>query len=817
MAKRQRSVKRIEEGNNGKMKREEAYKVIISLERNDQPSISQAVMVTLQNGKFQMEQIIEPNTSMIRLSFDVPDACIMMDMQVCSEPDTVLSFLPMNGRAVKPFFLFDQPNPKCLIRVKNVEKASLIRISGYLIEVTCSALMQTISNQLASADQIAFLRQYDEQQLCKLAKLEKRFKKLDQQYKHVASELYQVSIDKSELQQAYDATVNSFFWKLTKPLRLVCNGIKRVLRAFPLTNMIFRVLLCVKEKGVRYTIHKTIRRMTGQDVKEDPKEALRFSISRGTRKQQEKTKFENPCLFDILVYLGETSEGHVRQLIQSVTEQTYPYWKLYLVESQGSHEGLKTETEKNDQILWLSGEGLSQAQGINLAFRESAGQYKMIVEAKDLLHPSALFECRKAIDNSHQDLYYTDEAAFCQNPNHAFDYHFKPDFSPVTLRGHNYIQHLVVVSSQLWKKTGDLNDMLDEPGHYDWILRLSEKTDQIQHITKALYYTREEAEKAELPDSDACQRMQSALQQHLDRIRIKGKVLALKKPGTFRVQYALTDSPLVSILIPNKDHVSDLSNCLNSVMDRSTYRNFEIIIIENNSTESDTFEFYEEIQKEYEQIRVVYWDGIFNYSGINNYGAQFAKGEYILLLNNDVEVITPDWLEEMLGFAQQEKTGAVGVMLYYPDDTIQHAGVTIGVQGVGGHAFREFSKEAEGYHNRLLVAQNESAVTAACMMLPKKVYDQMEGLDERFEVAFNDVDLCMRILHAHYDIIFTPFAKLYHFESKSRGTDEAPEKRKRFVREVMLFTEEWKDFLDHGDPYYNPNLTLDSNDFSYRK
>ncbi|MCM1237678.1 MAG: glycosyltransferase family 2 protein, partial [Ruminococcus flavefaciens] len=306
-----------------------------------------------------------------------------------------------------------------------------------------------------------------------------------------------------------------------------------------------------------------------------------------------------------------------------------------------------------------------------------------------------------------------------------------------------------------------------------------------------------------------------ALKEHLHRIGLEGDVVDAPIPSVYKIQYQIVGKPLISILIPNKDHIDDLSKCINSIFEKSTYNNFEIIVIENNSEAAQTFEYYSELEKN-DKIRIVKWEGEFNYSAINNFGFSFAKGEYILFLNNDMEVITPDWLQEMLMFAQRKDVGAVGAKLYYPDDTVQHAGVIIGIGGVAGHSHKYFKRSDCGYSSRLPLAQNLSAVTAACMMTRKDVFENVGGLDEDFKIAFNDVDLCMRIRKAGYLIVFTPFAELYHYESKSRGLEDTPEKQVRFNGEIQRFKIKWSTELNKGDPYYNSNLTLDTEDFAVK-
>ena len=287
-------------------------------------------------------------------------------------------------------------------------------------------------------------------------------------------------------------------------------------------------------------------------------------------------------------------------------------------------------------------------------------------------------------------------------------------------------------------------------------------------------------------------------------------------PTTYHIKYEIDGNPLISVIIPNKDHTDDLDVCLKSLYEKSSYKNFEVIIVENNSTEKETFEYYEKVKQQYENLNVVTWTGIFNYSAINNFGINYAKGEYILLLNNDVEILNDNCLEEMLMFAQRKDVGAVGAKLYYSDDTVQHAGVILGLGGIAGHAHKHFDRHDPGYAARASIAQNLTACTAACLMMRRDVFDEVGGLDESFEVAFNDVDLCMKIREKGYLIVFTPYAELYHYESKSRGNDDTPEKLERFHGEVRRFEMKWQKQLDDGDPYYNPNLTLTRDDFSLK-
>jgi GT2 family glycosyltransferase len=271
----------------------------------------------------------------------------------------------------------------------------------------------------------------------------------------------------------------------------------------------------------------------------------------------------------------------------------------------------------------------------------------------------------------------------------------------------------------------------------------------------------------------------------------------------------------VSILIPNKDHFCDLEKCINSILEKTTYKNTEIIVIENNSTTSEIYKYYRKLERQ--NIKVVnFKEKKFNFSAINNFGRTFAKGKYLLFLNNDIEIITPDWIQEMVMFCQRKNIGTVGAKLYYPDETIQHAGVILGLGGVAGHSHKNFRRHDPGYFGKLMYAQNMTAVTAACMLVKTTVFDKIGGFDEKFAVAFNDIDLCMKIRKMGYFIVWTPFAECYHFESKSRGSDNLPQKQKRFQQEVLLFRKRYREELEKGDPYYNPNLTLSKEDYSIK-
>ncbi len=550
-----------------------------------------------------------------------------------------------------------------------------------------------------------------------------------------------------------------------------------------------------------------------------------IKISNSRRILESETKFPRDIKFSILVPLYNTPKNFLVDMIESVQNQTYSNWQLCLADGSDSEHSYVGEYVKSLDDSRISYVKLTENKGIsentNACIVLASGDYIALFDHDDLLHPSALFKMMKVICEKDADFIYTDEVTFVgKNPKNIVIHNYKPDFSPDTLRSYNYICHFSAFSKELLKKAGDrFNSEFDGSQDYDMILRLTEKAENICHISEPLYFWR--SHKASVAADVSAkpyviESAKKALKAHLDRIGLEGEVTDGIWPTTYKIDYKIKGEPLVSIIIPNKDHTDDLEKCLSSLYGKSTYKNIEVIIVENNSTEKATFDYYKTAQNKYSNLKVITWDKGFNYSAINNFAEKSATGEYILLLNNDIEVITPDWLEQMLMFAQRQDVGAVGAKLYYPDDTIQHAGVIIGLGGVAGHSHKNFDRDNPGYMARSVIAQNLSACTAACLLVRRDVYNKVSGLDEGYAVAFNDVDFCMKIRKDGYLIVFTPFAEFYHYESKSRGVEDTPEKQDRFNSEVFRFQDRWGKELKAGDPYYNPNLTLDSENFALK-
>ncbi|MBU3841014.1 MAG: glycosyltransferase family 2 protein [Candidatus Ruminococcus intestinipullorum] len=541
--------------------------------------------------------------------------------------------------------------------------------------------------------------------------------------------------------------------------------------------------------------------------------------------EQRKQKFTYEPKISIVVPLYRTPEKYLNEMIASIKNQTYANWELCLSDGSGKDSTLTAllkRYEKEDSRIRVvyNDSQLQISENTNEALKIATGDYIAFGDHDDLLAPDAFFECVKAINqDSTIDMIYTDEDKITMDGKEHFQPHFKSDFNIDMLRSVNYICHLTVVKRELFEKVGFLNSEFNGAQDYDFVLRCVEQASNIKHIAKILYHWRAHMDStAENPESKlyAFQAGARAIEAHYERCGIDAKVSQEELNGLYRSKYQIKEQPLVSIIIPNKDHIEDLDKCIRSIEEKSTYKNVEYIVIENNSEKKETFEYYDKIQVEFPKVKVVFWEREFNYSAINNFGVTFAQGEYLLFLNNDTEIINVDCIEELLGYCMREDVGIVGAKLFYEDDTVQHAGVIIGMGGVAGHAFIGAGKSDPEYFGRALIAQDYSAVTAACLMTKRKIFDEVEGFEEKLAVAFNDVDFCLKVRAAGYLVVYNPYAQLHHYESKSRGLEDTEEKVRRFQGEIRTFQYRWADILNEGDPYYNINLTLDKSDFSLK-
>lgn len=540
-------------------------------------------------------------------------------------------------------------------------------------------------------------------------------------------------------------------------------------------------------------------------------------------KRQSKESFPDGPKFSIVVPLYNTPQEYLKKLIDSVLSQSYQNWQLCLAdgsEGKALEEFMRANYGKESRICYqYLDRNLGISGNTNEAIAMAEGDFVAFADHDDMLAPDALYHMACAVrDYPDTELIYSDEDLTDREGNGIYP-HFKPDFNLDFLRCINYICHFTAVKSSLLSRVGLLRSEFDGAQDYDFILRCVEQTREIRHIPQVLYHWRShEGSTAGNQDekSYAVQAGKRALEAHYQRLGIDARPEFTGMFIVYRTSFQILGNPRVSILIPNKDHKKDLEKCITSIQKKSTWKNFEIVIIENNSTEPETFACYEALKRQYSNVRIVTWQGEFNYSAINNFGAAHGEGDYFLLLNNDTEVITPDWLERMLGYCQREDVAITGAKLYYPDNTVQHAGIVVGMGGFTGHILTGCSRDYSGYMGRLKAAQDMSAVTGACLMVKREVFESLGGLDESFAVALNDVDFCLRARELGKLVVFVPEAELYHYESKSRGLEETPEKKERFRGEIRRFQERHAAILKAGDPYYNPNLSLVRGDCSLR-
>lgn len=590
-------------------------------------------------------------------------------------------------------------------------------------------------------------------------------------------------------------------------------------------NGLVRIKKYVSNNSVKQIMKRIILGNDTNDVDYN-KWVHEHPLTREKIEKQKKHDFNFSPKISLIVATFNTPINYLEAMIEAVINQTYTNWELCIAdgsENQLVEDFVRSHYGNNDKIKYKKlSKNLGISGNMNAAIDMATGEYIGFYDHDDLITKDALYEYIKVLNKNNEiEFIYSDEDKIDAKGKKYFDPNFKPDFNLDLLTTVNYICHFLVVKKSLIDSVGPFDSDFDGAQDYDFVLRCVDAIDEskIYHIPKVLYHWRfHQGSTAGNPQSKmyAFEAGKRAVQSHFNRIGVKAQVDHGPSLGMYRTHYILETKPLVSIIIPSKDHIDDLKRCLNSIIKKSTYKNYEIIIVENNSIEKETFEYYDFIQKKYSNVHVVYWKKGFNFSAINNFGIQYAKGEYLLLLNNDTEVISENWIEEMLGICERKEVGIVGCKLLYPDDTIQHAGVLIGMGGLAGHVFVNYNKNDLGYFGYIQAQRDYSAVTAACMLVKRSVFDAVNGLTEELEVAFNDVDFCMKVINAGYKIVYTPYAQLHHYESKSRGYEDTPEKVERFNREVLYFLRHWKKFLEKGDPCYNKNLSLMTTDFKLK-
>lgn len=539
---------------------------------------------------------------------------------------------------------------------------------------------------------------------------------------------------------------------------------------------------------------------------------------------QKQMTFPYEPKISIIVATFNTSKEFLDDMVGSVINQSYSNWQLCIADGSDTNfviDYLEQRYSNESKIVWKKLEKNYGISGnMNGALALADGDYVGLYDHDDFLEEDCLFEVVKSLQDFRYDIVYTDEDKFDNDSKFFVDPNFKPDYNVDLFRSHNYITHFFCVNKKIIDEVGGMIPEYDGAQDYDFMFRCIEKANGIHHIHRILYHWRiHPLSTAGNPESKmyCYEAGQKAIQAHYQRTGVDATVEMVPKPyyGLYHTTYSTKDNPLVSIVIPNMNHKDVLKTCIDSLYSTNSYQNFEIIIIENNSNQQEIFDYYTELESTHDNIHVVYWEGIFNYSAINNYGVKSAKGDYLLFLNNDTEVIEPKAIAEMLGCCMRPEVGIVGAKLLYEDDTVQHAGVVVGFNNYAGHVFTEIDKDDLGYMMRPIINCDYSAVTAACMMVKKSVFDEVNGFDEQFEVACNDVDFCLRVRETGKLVVYNAFALWHHYESKSRGYEDSIEKVQRFENEMNKFYERWKTFIEKGDPYYNKNFKIEYGPFKY--
>ena len=617
-------------------------------------------------------------------------------------------------------------------------------------------------------------------------------------------------------------------------------------------------------KGFRYLRHYGMKKFlvrVGERLEPDEVpygpwyEKHRITKEEWERQRTDSDSWENRPLVSVCVPLYRTQETFLTQMIESVQKQSYANWQLCLADGtpdDSVKQLVKKYCREDARICYRHlEENLGIAENTNAAFAMAEGVWIGLLDHDDILAPDAFYEVLAAAgvnpasaskvydyDDTYwkkhkkADVVYTDEDKVSEDLSEHIQAHWKPDFNLDLLRSNNYITHFFAVKKSIVEQVGGFRREYDGAQDYDFIFRCTGVAEQVAHVPRILYHWRvSQASTADNPASKqyAFEAGLRAIEEHLRSCGVQAEVMHRKDWGFYRVRYPVQGEPLISILIPNKDQTETLNTCIRSIL-KSSYCHYEIILVENNSSSPKTFAYYEKLTgqpydadqiltgklKNGAAVSVVTWKGEFNYSAINNYGAAYAQGEFLVLLNNDIELITADWLEEMLGNCQRREVGAVGARLLYGDGTVQHAGIVVGIGGIASNMFVGLKGERDGYLHKSVIQMDYSAVTAACMMIKRSVFDEVGGFTETLTVAFNDVDLCLKMGEAGYLIVYNPDVRAYHYESKSRGTENTMEKVRRFEGEMAYIREHWNDILTYGDPFYNRNLTLNKSNYSLK-
>ena len=597
-----------------------------------------------------------------------------------------------------------------------------------------------------------------------------------------------------------------------------------------LKNNLEKVSYYLKRYGVVATSKKVLKRAfhIKEDRKTNQEQYMIWlennKLTEEMLEEQRKTKFKHEPTISVVVPMYNTEKVFFKELIESLKNQTYSKWELCLADGSEVPNELLKDYIDDDRIKYsFLNSNLGISENTNKAIEMATGDFIGFLDHDDLLSQDALYEVVKAInEEKNVDFIYTDEDKIDENKE-RFEPYFKPDFSPETLECNNYITHFVVVKKALLKEVGMLNSKFNGAQDFDFVLRATEKAENIVHIPKVLYHWRvHRGSTANVADAKpyAFEAGIKVVEEHLKRMNKEGDVQNGQDiPGIYRINYKVIGNPKVSILIPNRDNVKLLKEAVSSILELTSYSNYEIVIIENGSTDKETFKYYDLI-KDKTNVKILKFDedtDEFNYSKLINLGVKNVDGEFVLQLNNDIKIISKDWLDIMVGYSQQKEIGAVGGRLYYEDKTIQHAGIIVGLSGIAGNMLVNLPYGERAYFGRESATRNVAAVTGACLLCRRVLYEEVGYMDEElFKVAFNDVDFCLKLMEKGYRNVYVPYVELYHYESKTRGYEYSKEKEERFNRESDNFKSKWKEILEKGDPYYNINFTRETCNYDIR-
>lgn len=597
-----------------------------------------------------------------------------------------------------------------------------------------------------------------------------------------------------------------------------------------LKNNLEKVSYYLKRYGVVATSKKVLKRAfhIKEDRKTNQEQYMIWlennKLTEEMLEEQRKTKFKHEPTISVVVPMYNTEKVFFKELIESLKNQTYSKWELCLADGSEVPNELLKDYIDDDRIKYsFLNSNLGISENTNKAIEMATGDFIGFLDHDDLLSQDALYEVIKAInEEKNVDFIYTDEDKIDENKE-RFEPYFKPDFSPETLECNNYITHFVVVKKALLKEVGMLNSKFNGAQDFDFVLRATEKAENIVHIPKVLYHWRvHRGSTANVADAKpyAFEAGIKVVEEHLKRMNKAGDVQNGQDiPGIYRINYKVIGNPKVSILIPNRDNVKLLKEAVSSILELTSYSNYEIVIIENGSTDKETFKYYDLI-KDKTNVKILKFDedtDEFNYSKLINLGVKNVDGEFVLQLNNDIKIISKDWLDIMVGYSQQKEIGAVGGRLYYEDKTIQHAGIIVGLSGIAGNMLVNLPYGERAYFGRESATRNVAAVTGACLLCRRELYEEVGYMDEElFKVAFNDVDFCLKLMEKGYRNVYVPYVELYHYESKTRGYEYSKEKEERFNRESDNFKSKWKEILEKGDPYYNINFTRETCNYDIR-